>query len=495
MTGASGGGYNTWITAVLDDRIRVLVPVVGTSDFYLQLRHTRDNDWYHAGEHCHFIPGLLRFANNHEFVAMVAPRPTLVINATDDPGFPIGDVHRYGQRLYADYAAEEKFRYFEDSSSGHGYQVKKREAAYGWFLRWLMGRGDGGPFPEPPTETRPFDAPELRCFEDGRKRPAGPGIIAFVKRLAGEMVPEVQGSGSGFRSGRRQSQKEVTAVLASGDPPTRNLEPRTHEPSPPSAVPGGQIRGQGRTMGSISRLFSPGQKTKEVSCWPWTTAERSGSPRTPSCWPPGRRGGRSADSIPAGSENWRFPSPRWTAAVSLLLDEYFVERQAGDLRAIAGCATGKRRRCGKPLAYYAARYRARSLVLVHALPDLTRIHGTASQWYILRDSFLSYRQFLERPQSLECSYVLFADWDKEAASEKEIPFGLVPYRAVERYDVMDMLGSVKASGFMVAPLDGERQPMAVSAPRYRIPSRVRLISWDEYRSQSDRLVQVPRRER
>ena len=37
MTGASGGGYNTWITAALDDRIKVVVPVVGTSDFYEQL--------------------------------------------------------------------------------------------------------------------------------------------------------------------------------------------------------------------------------------------------------------------------------------------------------------------------------------------------------------------------------------------------------------------------------------------------------------------------
>jgi dienelactone hydrolase len=31
MTGASGGGYNTWITSALDDRIKVAVPVVGTS--------------------------------------------------------------------------------------------------------------------------------------------------------------------------------------------------------------------------------------------------------------------------------------------------------------------------------------------------------------------------------------------------------------------------------------------------------------------------------
>lgn len=41
MTGASGGGYNTWITAALDDRISVAVPVVGTSEFYEQIHVTR----------------------------------------------------------------------------------------------------------------------------------------------------------------------------------------------------------------------------------------------------------------------------------------------------------------------------------------------------------------------------------------------------------------------------------------------------------------------
>jgi len=41
MTGASGGGYNTWITAALDNRIKVAVPVVGTSELYEQISVTR----------------------------------------------------------------------------------------------------------------------------------------------------------------------------------------------------------------------------------------------------------------------------------------------------------------------------------------------------------------------------------------------------------------------------------------------------------------------
>ncbi|HEU0139563.1 MAG TPA: prolyl oligopeptidase family serine peptidase, partial [Bryobacteraceae bacterium] len=64
ITGASGGGYNTWITSALDDRIAAAVPVVGTSEFYEQIHVTRPLDWYRAAEHCHFVPGLIRYANN-----------------------------------------------------------------------------------------------------------------------------------------------------------------------------------------------------------------------------------------------------------------------------------------------------------------------------------------------------------------------------------------------------------------------------------------------
>src|SRR5436190_7149239 len=64
MTGASGGGYNSWIVPSLDPRISVTVPVVGTSEFYEQLSAVRERDWYDAKEHCHFVPGLLRYANN-----------------------------------------------------------------------------------------------------------------------------------------------------------------------------------------------------------------------------------------------------------------------------------------------------------------------------------------------------------------------------------------------------------------------------------------------
>src|SRR3954468_5683249 len=192
ITGASGGGYNTWITAALDDRIAAAVPVVGTSEFAEQIRVCRPLDWYHAAEHCHFVPGLIRYANNHELLAMAAPKPVLIIAASRDQSFPLGGVREgaaYGRALYESYRTGNRIGLVVDESEGHGYQRRKREAAYGWFLRWLMGRGDGGPFPEPPTQAPSFDAPDLRCFPAGDNQPAGPAIIAKVRRLARDLPP------------------------------------------------------------------------------------------------------------------------------------------------------------------------------------------------------------------------------------------------------------------------------------------------------------------
>ena len=200
MTGASGGGYNTWINTSLDDRIAAAVTVVGTSDFYEQIVFARPKDfWGHAGEHCHFVPSLIRYANNHELLAMVAPKPLLVVAASEDSSFPIDgnrEVYRYGRELYQSYRAPEKIGFYVDTSSGHGYQKKKREAAYGWFRRWLLGKGDGSPFAEPPVQTLPPDDPQLRCFPLGQNQAAGPGMIAAVKRLADAERP------SGLRAGR-----------------------------------------------------------------------------------------------------------------------------------------------------------------------------------------------------------------------------------------------------------------------------------------------------
>jgi len=118
---------------------------------------------------------------------MVAPRPLMIIAASEDQSFPVQGVrgvYRYGEKLYRDFGSGDKVGYFEDFSSGHGYQKKKREAAYGWFLRWLANRGDGSPIPEPPTETFPYDSDEMRCFPAGDNQGAGLGMVRLAQALA-----------------------------------------------------------------------------------------------------------------------------------------------------------------------------------------------------------------------------------------------------------------------------------------------------------------------
>jgi hypothetical protein len=207
----------------------------------------------------------------------------------------------------------------------------------------------------------------------------------------------------------------------------------------------------------------------------------------------GKKGWTVCGLDPRGIGELAVSKPAWTAAVSLLLDEYFVQRQAGDLRALSAALQATEGATGRPFACY-ARGPNTSLVLVHALPGLTRGRRTAPQWYILRDGFLSYRQFLERPVSLERSYALFADREQEATSEKEIPFHLLPHRALERFDIMGTLGSVEAPGFVMDPLDGDWQPATASRSRYPVPSQVHLVFSGESGSQPERLIQAPRSE-
>jgi hypothetical protein len=121
------------------------------------------------------VPGLIRYANNHELLAMVAPKPLLIIAASVDQSFPIAGVravHEYGRQLYSAFGAGGKIGVFEDREEGHGYQKAKRQAAYGWFLRWLMNRGDGQPVQEPATVTLPFDSPNCSVSpKAARSRP------------------------------------------------------------------------------------------------------------------------------------------------------------------------------------------------------------------------------------------------------------------------------------------------------------------------------------
>jgi len=149
----------------------------------------RSLDDYELDDHCDLIPGIFRYANNHELLALVAPRPVLIVQSSSDESCPIKGartVYEYGTEIYTTLHERKGIAFVEDDSNGRGFQKAKREAAYGWFLQWLATTGNGKPVEEPDTEVEPADAPELAVLPEGRTAPAEPGITALVAGLVND---------------------------------------------------------------------------------------------------------------------------------------------------------------------------------------------------------------------------------------------------------------------------------------------------------------------
>ncbi len=463
ITGASGGGYNTWITAALDDRIAAAVPVVGTSDFAEQIHVCRPLDWYQAAEHCHFVPGLIRYANNHELLAMAAPKPILIIAAEQDQSFPLEGVKAvadYGRALYESYGAGDRIGLVVNSFEGHGYQRKKREAAYGWFLRWLMDRGDGRPFPEPPTETPPFDATELRCFPPGQNQPAGPAIIAMVQRLARNLPPE--------SPDRKLDLESVLGPWPAPQPSRLRIEPvrlqRLLIPTEPGiTVPAFLFRPPGEVRGVVVAVDDRG---KEALASVPVVAEAF------------ERGWAVCGVNPRGIGESASGKTGWIFAVSLLLGENFVGRQAYDVgRVIQELGTAGAFP-GKPIGLYARGQNA-SLLAVYAIARDGRGEPGPPRlaWYLLRDGFLRYRAFFERPDALRESFRLVpADGNRITSFDREIPASFFVFDVLHHWDLPQLLALSRAQGVIVNAIDGDGNRLSEHEAQKLLPRRIRVLS-------------------
>ncbi|WP_080507922.1 acetylxylan esterase [Bryobacter aggregatus] len=125
VTGASGGGTQTFLLTAVDDRIRVSVPVNMISSSM------------QGGDPCEEAPGLRRGTNNVEFAAMAAPRPMLMVSASGDwtKNTPKDEYPRV-QSVYALYEQQEHLAnaHFE---AGHNYNKASREAVYAFLAKHL----------------------------------------------------------------------------------------------------------------------------------------------------------------------------------------------------------------------------------------------------------------------------------------------------------------------------------------------------------------------
>ena len=164
ITGASGGGNQTLYAGATDDRLAAVIPVcgIGTYDAYLTT----------ACCVCEVNAGGAAYATTGDLLGMIAPRALLVVSATRDAfQFSGGEAAKsvaHASERYRLLGQGAKIRHISIESQ-HDYNKAMREAMYGWVEKWLSGRGDGGPVPEPEVKIEEVNA--LRCFPDGSSRP------------------------------------------------------------------------------------------------------------------------------------------------------------------------------------------------------------------------------------------------------------------------------------------------------------------------------------
>jgi dienelactone hydrolase len=134
--GISMGGYRTAYLAGLDERIAAACVVGFMSTVRPMIRaHIDTHSWVH------FLPGLHRWLDLPDVVSMMAPKPLLVQQCSQDGLFTLGGMKESVEKIAAVYekaGVKEQFsgRFYDEP---HRYSRTMQDEAFAWFDRQLKG--------------------------------------------------------------------------------------------------------------------------------------------------------------------------------------------------------------------------------------------------------------------------------------------------------------------------------------------------------------------
>jgi dienelactone hydrolase len=293
-TGASGGGTQTFLLTAVDDRIRVSAPVNMISH-YMQ-----------GGDVCENAPNLRLDTSNMEIGALVAPRPMLMVSAAGDwtrdtPRIEFPAV----ESVYALLGAKEKVATVQFIAD-HNYNRDSRQAVYGFFSRWVLGRPEASRILEP--EYTPELPSDLLVFF-GRELPKEARtqqqiVDGLVEARRAQLAALRPGDAAGLARFREVLEPGLRHALAAELPPGDAIQ---ESPSSSGAMAGVRdlvIGRRGRGDRVPVRLWSPPPEARSAVLVVHPDGVAGASAREASLLDPLRRRGflvASLDAFSSGS--------------------------------------------------------------------------------------------------------------------------------------------------------------------------------------------------